>query len=1103
MFDAAGRELRVRSKKQLGVLLYLVMDGRDHPVSRDVLMEAFWEGVSRERAYHSLCQAVTAIRGVLGREAVVSRGQGLLLTVPVETDIDALSTDHERGDLLHPLREMEWLGGSELGHWVERSREHCRRRAEAALRSGIEAHRRAGATLRVHRCATLLYELDGLSEPAALALAERELLRGDVVGAIRFLRHHLRRVSETLGCQPQAAPERLLRRLEAGAHPPVELVPKRLAAHAARVRPTVLVARERELSHLEGEWQQVHQAPAFRSCIVTGPGGIGKSSLIRRFAATVAGRAQTVFVVSCQEMGEGIPFAAVADLVATLLRDPSVSATDPLWLAEVSRIQPAVRSQYPGVPDPMESPPEAVRVRIAEGVTRMIAAITDGAPLALLFDDLQYMDPATRDVLAVLCRRAQQLPLFLVGTARSIGMESGLPSGPLGRESVPWTSSLRLGPLSPDGTRTLVSTLAPALPLETPVIERRIVELSEGNPQFVEMLLADWQQYASASLAAGRVADELPSDWRPPESLRHAFAKLYAGLDDTTQQLLHMLAVVQRALTPEEVAGAIDCNPTVLDQAALELLTRGILRLDKGALCFKNELHRAYVYFAIPEQVQKYHHGKFARYLLQTPGTPYRYPQLEAARHLAIAGDRATAQDLILCIAPQAIESGAPVEAERVIRFFLSQGTSPDFYVRLRLFLAQSLAGQGRYMEALTELDDFGNESVLGTEDLALYRTLRAICFQRTRSASDDVVLAECRRALSAATDAAIEGLIAIASQVTIEAASEASDDKLIQETVERVRRLAQHAGAATTKARTLATEAFCLMETGDFRRALGVFRESSTVLRSERLDSELARSLNGQGICAMAVGEHRPALDSFMESMKVAERLQDTDHRITVVGNIGLAYEETGLFDEAWVQYLNAVELSKKSSNPRRSALAYANAAHFGIVLGEWDLANDWLEQARAAIREGRLRSLSSLVDFTEADLHLATHEPELAWRLVPGAISSRNTRMRVVDNNGKASRLTMHWLLATKGPSELMRHFKSIEPRLTGFRLGDRLEITAFLAWFCAQYGERLVDGSSVMREIQRAGVEGVLGILRAVGTTPAGDEDALPGRDPRLAG
>ena len=121
-FDAEGAEVRFRSKKQLGVLVYLVVDGRDRPVSRDVLMEAFWPDVGRDRAYHSLCQAVTNLRAVFGSDAVHRRGDGLQLMVPVQTDIETLATEHERGDLTHPLRELEWWGGVELEHWVEGSR---------------------------------------------------------------------------------------------------------------------------------------------------------------------------------------------------------------------------------------------------------------------------------------------------------------------------------------------------------------------------------------------------------------------------------------------------------------------------------------------------------------------------------------------------------------------------------------------------------------------------------------------------------------------------------------------------------------------------------------------------------------------------------------------------------------------------------------------------------------------------------------------------------------------------------------------------------------------------------------------------------------------
>ncbi|HET7038335.1 MAG TPA: AAA family ATPase, partial [Gemmatimonadales bacterium] len=210
-----------------------------------------------------------------------------------------------------------------------------------------------------------------------------------MVGAIRLLRTHLARVQEVLGCTPNRDLERLLRRLEAGSHPPVEQVPSGLAPEAQNLKPSVFLGREKELALLEAEWQRVGES-GFRSCLVLGPAGIGKSSLVRRFAATIAARAQPVFLVTCQEIGEEIPFAALSDLITSLSRDPSVSGTDPRWLAEIARIHPALRAQYPGVPEAHEAPPESIRMRVAEGLLHALDAVSDGSRIGIIFDDLPF-----------------------------------------------------------------------------------------------------------------------------------------------------------------------------------------------------------------------------------------------------------------------------------------------------------------------------------------------------------------------------------------------------------------------------------------------------------------------------------------------------------------------------------------------------------------------------------------------------------------------------------------------------------------------------------------------------------------------------------------
>jgi DNA-binding SARP family transcriptional activator/tetratricopeptide (TPR) repeat protein len=1102
-----GVEIRLRSRKQLGVLVYLIVE-RDRAVSRDELIDAFWGDVPHERAYQSLCQALVEIRRAIGRAGVESRGDAIRIAIPTSTDVEVLAQDLERRDLAHPLQDMEWWGTAALGHWLERSRAWVNRMARDVLLQGIAENRRAGATLRVHRCAELLYELDPLSEPAAFALTERELLKGDVVAGIRFLRAHAGRVAGTLGCQPQPEIERLLRRLEAGAHPPIELVPKRLAAHAAQVRPTILVGRERELAFLEGEWQRVREERRLRTCVVQGPAGIGKSSLVRRFAATVASRAQPVFMVSCQEIGERIPFAATADLVEELLRDPAVSATDPVWLAEVSRIHPGVRQQYPGVPEPLDVPAETIRLRIAEGLMRMIEVITEGAPTAVIFDDTAFMDPASRDVVTVFTRRASALPVLVVLVARPAGLYAGRPAGwgTVSPHASPDTARgdrvIELEPLSPQSVFDLVSALDPSLVVEQPAVVRRVGDLSEGNPHFVELLVLDWQQHRMGSLAAGEGVGRFPNRWTPPESLRLAFVRMYDDLPMASRQLLDLISAARRGLEPDAIARMLAVTPPELDAAILSLLSRGIVRFVSGALCVKNELHRAYVYNAIPTEVRRFYHVKLGNDLeVSSRDSPDTWACLEAAAHFLMAEDTEPALRLVLDHAPRAIESGGHAEAEYVIQALVGKVGDAPFAPQLRLLLAKSMTVQGRYAHALAALDHIGGREVPASV-AALASALRAQALQRTRIGGEQAILRQCRGALESATQVQDEGALALAVQVALEAASEMSDDDLLHATRLHLHSLTIEAKTTAARGRALSAEGFCAMEVGEFRKALSAFQDASKWLREGRLESDLAKSLNGQGICSMAIGSHSSALEAFTESLSIASRLRDSEHMSTVLGNLGLAHEERGSWDEAWDAYQQATELAKASGSPRRVALALANAAQLAIVRGAIGLARSQLMEAREAADQSSLGQMQSLVHLTQADLHLALGEPELAWICVSDADLVRTGRSRAIDNNGKYLRLRLHRTLALEGDAGLALELSRLPDNLNGCRASDRLEVECFVAWYRLHSVGDEGAARAALDSAIKLRLPGVLGILMAVGTSPTDFIRELRGVSPLSA-
>ena len=189
-----------KRRRKLAVLAVLALERR--AVSRDVLVEMFWGGQDEERARHSLSDALSHLRRVVGPGAIeltrheVRLAEGALivdaigfLEAAARGDDDALLAYD--GVFLHGVHVAE---SASFEHWVERQR----RRLEATFRSSAE--RRCGQLARLRRwdeCAEVaarwldvaplsadaaLYRLnalkaDGTPEADRRALDEYERLR--------------------------------------------------------------------------------------------------------------------------------------------------------------------------------------------------------------------------------------------------------------------------------------------------------------------------------------------------------------------------------------------------------------------------------------------------------------------------------------------------------------------------------------------------------------------------------------------------------------------------------------------------------------------------------------------------------------------------------------------------------------------------------------------------------------------------------------------------------------------------------------------------------------------------------------------------------------
>jgi class 3 adenylate cyclase/tetratricopeptide (TPR) repeat protein len=214
-----------------------------------------------------------------------------------------------------------------------------------------------------------------------------------------------------------------------------------------------MVGRQRELERLLGDFEQSVKDRSCHMFTLLGQAGVGKSRLVRAFVAAVGDRAR-VLRGRCLHYGDGITYWPVVEVLLELGHDP----------------QPVIAG----------SPAEA---QLA--FRKLLEEEAALQPLVVYFDDLQWAEPTFLDLVEHIADWSRDAPIFLLCAARPdlLDLRPAWGGGKLN------ASSLLLESLSPDESGVLVGQLLEQLELDE-LVRARIVEAAEGNPLFVEEMVA-------------------------------------------------------------------------------------------------------------------------------------------------------------------------------------------------------------------------------------------------------------------------------------------------------------------------------------------------------------------------------------------------------------------------------------------------------------------------------------------------------------------------------------------------------------------------------------------------------------------------------------
>ena len=348
--------------------------------------------------------------------------------------------------------------------------------------------------------------------------------------------------------------------------------------------PVGIVNRHRELDSLAAHFA-VAAAGTRQFACVTGAAGIGKTALVDAFCAQLqSGDTVTLAHGQCVEgLGRKEQYYPVTEALGQLCASAEgegacrvLARMAPDWLASIGREAAEADSAQSA---PTGSVP---RERMPGDLCAALEELAAEKPLVLIFEDLQWADDSTLQLLSALARRRAPARLMIVATFRPQQVAAGHPLRELKRDLRlrRLCAELTLAPLARTAVRDLISRELgqESLPAGlTPFVYRR----SEGNPLFViailEHLMA--QEYLTREAAGGPwslVNSVSPEEMEAcvPEGLAQMIEAEIARLGEQEQRMLESASLMNIAFTTWAVAAALELAPVETEEAFQELAQR-------------------------------------------------------------------------------------------------------------------------------------------------------------------------------------------------------------------------------------------------------------------------------------------------------------------------------------------------------------------------------------------------------------------------------------------------------------------------------------------------------------------------------------------------
>jgi tetratricopeptide (TPR) repeat protein len=719
---------------------------------------------------------------------------------------------------------------------------------------------------------------------------------------------------------------------------------------------SAFVSRAREITMLEDLLLQV-EAGSGQAAIVAGDPGIGKTRLLREFQRRTAGRA-TWLEGSAVSFGRSLPFHPLIDLLKRAL---SVQPSDSDEVIHeridrtTARFGEAYRPSVPflrsllsidaGEPSLAQLDPKLRRAGIFEAITRFLHAESRERPLIVVLEDLQWMDPATGEFLAMMTENLISDRILLCATQRS-GYLLPLPQGVFGTQ-------LTLSRISRSDTDAIGRSLLGASALSGE-LQQLLDDKTDGNPFFVEEVLRSLQERGLLEQRGDEAGLVRPIEKIDiPDSVQDVLLGRLERLDLASREVIRVAAVIGREFPRRVLEHVLPDGPQNLDDRLRSLRSAELIHnarvWPEVVYVFKHALTHEVAYQAQTATERQSQHARIGEAVEQVYSDRLSEHVGVLAHHFTQAQRWDKALEYLLAAAQQAERAFATREALALYDDALQA--------------AERLSGDVGDPKTLIEIheakarlyfvtSDFERSAAEGERILPLARltgnrikeaeALATIAWASLWGRKIDAAVRFSREALDVAEPA---GALAVQGRAHYTIGFARAVTGVLEEShlaIEKATAISTSAGDAVHRSLSLSTAGLLRNWAGDYAEAARLQAEGLAIARERGLLVPLLFSSFLRGLTLTGKGEYDGAFAAFTDGLSLAERVGDEAIHHRLLNCLGWLFADLGDLDHAEELNTMSAKIGRRRADPGSQPNAELNLAEIFHVENDLERAQD-----------------------------------------------------------------------------------------------------------------------------------------------------------------